>query len=51
MNVGVMYIENEKKLQMKYFGTIKAADVVIVTGGDQLRLTSFLGDFSRYFIR
>jgi hypothetical protein len=23
MNVGVMYIENEKKLRTKYFGTIK----------------------------
>jgi cyanophycinase-like exopeptidase len=32
------------------FGTVKEADVVIVTGGDQLRLTSpFLGNLSRYF--
>jgi cyanophycinase len=30
---------------------LKAADIVIFTGGDQLRLTSILMDcFSRYFI-
>lgn len=43
-NVGLMYIENrEQTKDPEILARIKAADVVMFTGGDQLRLTSILG--------
>lgn len=43
-NVGVMHIENrEHAMEQENIDRIKAADVVMFTGGDQLRLTSILG--------
>ena len=44
MNVGVFYIEKREEAADKaILERLKAADIVIVTGGDQLRLTSILG--------
>ncbi|HEY4618249.1 MAG TPA: cyanophycinase [Flavobacterium sp.] len=44
MNVGVLYIEKrEEAADENVLVRLKAADIVIVTGGDQLRLTSILG--------
>ena len=43
-NVDVLYIEKrEQALDDEYLNRLKAADVVMFTGGDQLRLTSILG--------
>jgi len=43
-NVDVLYIENrEQALEDEYVNRLKEADVVMFTGGDQLRLTSILG--------
>lgn len=43
-NVGVLYIEKrEQALEQESFDRLKEADVVMFTGGDQLRLTSILG--------
>jgi len=43
-NVGVMHIENrEHAMEQENIDRIKLADVVMFTGGDQLRLTSILG--------
>ncbi len=43
-NVDVLYIENrEHALDQSSVDRLKAADVVMFTGGDQLRLTSILG--------
>lgn len=43
-NVDVLYVEKrEQALDEEYLKRLKAADVVMFTGGDQLRLTSILG--------
>ncbi|CAM4382381.1 cyanophycinase [Flavobacterium terrigena] len=43
-NVDVLYIERrEQALDPEVLARLKAADVVMFTGGDQLRLTSILG--------
>lgn len=43
-NVDVLYIEKrEQALDNYYINRLKEADVVMFTGGDQLRLTSILG--------
>lgn len=43
-NVGLMHIERrEQTFEPEVIERIKAADVVMFTGGDQLRLTSILG--------
>lgn len=43
-NVDVLYIEKrEQALEDYYINRLKEADVVMFTGGDQLRLTSILG--------
>ena len=43
-NVDVMYIENrEQAFEEEYINRLREADVVMFTGGDQLRLTSILG--------
>lgn len=43
-NVDVMYIENrEQAFEDEYINRLREADVVMFTGGDQLRLTSILG--------
>ncbi len=43
-NVDVLYIEKrEQALEDEYVNRLKEADVVMFTGGDQLRLTSILG--------
>ncbi len=43
-NVDVLYIENrEQALDQSSVDRLQAADVVMFTGGDQLRLTSILG--------
>ncbi len=43
-NVGVLYIEKrEQALAQESVDRLKEADVVMFTGGDQLRLTSILG--------
>lgn len=43
-NVGVLYIEKrEQAHDPEVLARLKAADVVMFTGGDQLRLTSILG--------
>ena len=43
-NVDVLYIERrEQAMQPEVLERLKAADVVMFTGGDQLRLTSILG--------
>jgi cyanophycinase len=43
-NVEVMHIENrEQAMDAEHLRRLKAADVVMFTGGDQLRLTSILG--------
>ncbi len=43
-NVDVLYIEKrEQASDPELLNRLKAADVVMFTGGDQLRLTSFLG--------
>ncbi len=43
-NVDVLYIEKrEQALDPEILARLKAADVVMFTGGDQLRLTSILG--------
>jgi cyanophycinase len=43
-NVGLMYIERrEQTFDPEVIARIQAADVVMFTGGDQLRLTSILG--------
>lgn len=43
-NVDVLYIEKrEQALDEEYVDRLRAADVVMFTGGDQLRLTSILG--------
>ncbi len=43
-NVGVMHIENrEHAIDQENIDRVKVADVVMFTGGDQLRLTSILG--------
>lgn len=43
-NVGLMYIERREQAQdPEILARIQAADVVMFTGGDQLRLTSILG--------
>src|SRR5690606_39428114 len=40
-NVDVLYIENrEQALEEEFINRLKKADVVMFTGGDQLRLTS-----------
>jgi cyanophycinase len=43
-NVDVLYIEKrEQAMDFEILERLKAADVVMLTGGDQLRLTSILG--------
>lgn len=43
-NVGVLYIEKrEEAADITVLDRLKAADIVMFTGGDQLRLTSILG--------
>lgn len=43
-NVDVLYIEKrEQAMDSEILARLKAADVVMLTGGDQLRLTSILG--------
>jgi cyanophycinase len=43
-NVDVLYIEKrEQAMDSEILDRLKAADVVMLTGGDQLRLTSILG--------
>ncbi|MEY3499727.1 MAG: Cyanophycinase [Bacteroidota bacterium] len=43
-NVDVLYIERrEQAMDFQVLERLKAADVVMLTGGDQLRLTSILG--------
>jgi cyanophycinase len=43
-NVGVLYIEKrEEAADITVLERLKAADIVMFTGGDQLRLTSILG--------
>ena len=43
-NVDVLYIEKrEQAMESEILERLKAADVVMLTGGDQLRLTSILG--------
>lgn len=43
-NVDVLYIEKrEQALDDEYVNRLRAADIVMFTGGDQLRLTSILG--------
>src|SRR5690606_36725968 len=43
-NVDVLYIENrEQAFEDGHINRLKKADVVMFTGGDQLRLTSILG--------
>jgi cyanophycinase len=43
-NVGVLYIERrEQAAEKSVLDRLKKADIVIFTGGDQLRLTSILG--------
>jgi cyanophycinase len=51
-NIDVLYIDKrEEAADEAVLTRLKAADIVIFTGGDQLRLTSILGGlFSRYFI-
>jgi cyanophycinase len=51
-NIDVLYIDKrEEAADEAVLTRLKAADIVIFTGGDQLRLTSILMDcFSRYFI-
>ncbi len=44
LNVDVLYIEKrEQAMDSEILDRLKAADVVMLTGGDQLRLTSILG--------
>ena len=46
-NVDILYIEKrEQASQEEVLARLKAADVVMFTGGDQLRLTSILGGTS-----
>jgi cyanophycinase len=46
-NVGVLYIEKrEEAAEATILERLKAADIVMFTGGDQLRLTSILGGTS-----
>lgn len=43
-NVGVLHIDKrEEALSEEYYNRVKEADVLMFTGGDQLRLTSILG--------
>jgi cyanophycinase len=51
-NIDVLYIDKrEEAADEAVLTRLKAADIVIFTGGDQLRLTSILGGLlSRYFI-
>ncbi len=50
-NVGVMHIRNrEEAMQQEYVDRIKAADGVMFSGGDQLRLTSIFGGTEIYEI-
>jgi cyanophycinase len=51
-NIDVLYIDKrEEAADEAVLTRLKAADIVIFTGGDQLRLTSILsGTVSRYFI-
>jgi cyanophycinase len=51
-NIDVLYIDKrEEAADEAVLTRLKAADIVIFTGGDQLRLTSILGGTaSRYFI-
>jgi cyanophycinase len=50
MNVGMCILKTRRSRGRNYFGTVKAADVVIVTGGDQLRLTSIRGLFTIFLL-
>jgi cyanophycinase len=41
-NIDVLYIEKREEAADPVLTRLKAADIVIFTGGDQLRLTSIL---------
>jgi cyanophycinase len=50
-NIDVLYIDKrEEAADEAVLTRLKAADIVIFTGGDQLRLTSIPDSVSRYFI-